>query len=146
MRMRSMVVGLLSALLIVMSARAGEQMNLKYECGINKSESLKVYMVEKEGASGAPEVSIALNHFMFGENEMVRLAHPNIIKYGDVMMISQNFGRSGYFFMRFEENRQIPEEYGDVLGMMDDSRFNPQHSLGYSAGHLSALANCKKVQ
>lgn len=144
MRMRNIVFALLLALPFALSAQASEQKNLSYECAVNKSESLKVYMVEKEGASDMSEVSVAVNHFLYGENEMVRLAHPNIIKYGDVVMISQNFGRSGYFFMRFEENRQIPDDYGDVLGMMDDSRFNPQYSLGLAPGHLSVLANCKK--
>jgi len=139
MRMRNIIF----ALLLAMSAQANEQMSLNYECGINKSESLKVYMVEKDG--NPAEVSVAVKHFLYGENEMVRLDHPQIIKYGDIVMISQNFGRSGYFFMRFEENRQIPDDSGNVLGMMDDNRFNPQFSLGYSAGHLSVLANCKNA-
>ncbi len=131
------------ALLLIFNVQAQEQLNQKYECAINKSEVLKVFEVVKERNV---EISIAIKHFLYGEAEVIRLMHPNIIRYGNVMMVSENYGRSGYFFMRFEENQNLPDSVGDVLGLIDDNRFNPQYSLGYSPGHLSVLADCKKVQ
>jgi hypothetical protein len=134
---------MLLALLLVFNVQAQEQMNQKYECAINKSEVLKVFEVEKERSV---EISIAIKHFLYGEAEVIRLMHPNIIRYGNVMMVSENYGRSGYIFMRFEENQNMPDSVGNVLGLIDDNRFNPQYSLGYSPGHLSVLADCKKVE
>jgi len=134
---------MLMALLLIFNVQAQEQMNQKYECAINKSEVLKVYEVVKERNV---EISIAIKHFLYGEAEVIRLMHPNIIRYGNVMMVSENYGRSGYFFMRFEENQNLPDSVGDVLGLIDDNRFNPQYSLGYNPGHLSVLADCKKVE
>ncbi len=131
------------ALLLIFNVHAQEQMNLKYECAINKSEVLKVFEVIKERNV---EIGIAIKHFLYGEAEVIRLMHPNIIRYGNVMMVSENYGRSGYIFMRFEENQNLPDSVGDVLGLIDDNRFNPQYSLGYSPGHLSVLADCKKVE
>jgi hypothetical protein len=134
---------MLLALLLIFNVQAQEQMNQKYECAINKSEVLKVFEVEKERSV---EISIAIKHFLYGEAEVIRLMHPNIIRYGNVMMVSENYGRSGYIFMRFEENQNMPDSVGNVLGLIDDNRFNPQYSLGYSPGHLSVLADCKKVE
>jgi hypothetical protein len=129
--------------LLSLNGFASENKIQKYNCLMNKSEALKVYMVEDNGAK---QVSVSVDHFLFGENEVVRLHQPSIIEYGDVFMVSENYGRSGYFFMRFENGKKASEvDIGDALGMVDDNRFNADRGFGYSPGQLSFIANCSKV-
>ena len=128
------------ALIFSVSASANESRILKYHCNMNKSEELKVYLVNDS------MIYVAINHFLYGESDVIKLNHPQLIEYGNVMMVSENYGRSGYFFMRFEDGKKASEhDLGDALGMIDDNRFNIPYSLGYESGSLSALANCSKA-
>ncbi|MCK6594954.1 MAG: hypothetical protein L6Q33_07120 [Bacteriovoracaceae bacterium] len=139
------MLSMLAMILLSFNILADNVSELKYDCAINKSEHLKVYEISSE-ENGSREISLAIDHFLYGENEVARLKNPNIIHYGEVMMISEYYGRSGYIFLRFEDNRPSADNgYGDVLGMIDDNRFLPHHNLGYAQGHLSVLANCKRV-
>jgi len=123
------------------TAMAEEKKSLKYSCMINRSETLKIYEIN---TSGHLDISLLMDHFLYGEKELVHLDHPFIVDYGGVYMVTQDFGRSGYFFLRFEDRKNVaPYDIGNSLGRIDDNRFLGQ-ALGYKKGRLSALTNCTK--
>ena len=134
---------LLTVLFFSLTVMAEETKTLKYSCLMDKSDTLNLYEVN---TSGRLEISIQIDNFLTGEAEVARLNHPFIVNYGNVYMVTQNYGRSGYFFIRFEDGKKAaPHDIGNSLGMIDDNRFLG-HSIGYNKGALSALANCSKNQ
>jgi hypothetical protein len=124
------------------NSMAEEKITLKYSCMINRSETLKIYEVNTAGHS---EISLQIDHFLYGEKEVVHLDHPFIVDYGGVYMVTQDYGRSGYFFLRFEEGKKAaPYDLGNIIGRIDDNRFFG-HAFGYKKGRLSGLPNCTRV-
>jgi len=132
----------LVAVLFSLTVMAEETMTLRYSCQMNKSDILNVYEINLPDFR--VDISIQIDNFHFGVKEVVGLINPFIVDYGGVYMITQDFGRSGYFFMRFENGKKAySNDYGNSWGRIDDNRFlgyaNPS---GFKKGALSSLANC----
>jgi len=83
-------------------------------CLVNKSNSLDIYLKSSEGS--IQQVELYTRDFL-GRNKthVVTLVKPQLseIQYGDVTMVQQNFGKSGYVFLRFERKSQT--EYNGLI-------------------------------
>ncbi|MCM2323115.1 MAG: hypothetical protein NDJ90_07610 [Oligoflexia bacterium] len=101
------------AILIVFAALSGPfahaaEPGETYSCLINKSYS---FVVELERENGRVSAAwIREKHFLDKDGELVAtLANPRVIEYGRVLILAQDFGRSGYAFVRLE--RRNDDEY-----------------------------------
>jgi hypothetical protein len=99
-------------------------------CMLNKSNTLEIAI--GTGRLGTDEVTIAEKNFMEREaTPIATLTRPQVIRYGNVIMITQNSGRSGYAFLRFEKG-----DNGEISGWIDINLFlNPSASAA-THGHM----------
>ncbi|MGK5090325.1 hypothetical protein WDW86_22490 [Bdellovibrionota bacterium FG-2] len=104
-----------------------------FSCLINKSNTLTVSFKSIDGA--VQSVELRTKNFM-GENDehVVTLLKPSLqlIEYGNVMMVTQDFGRSGYVFLRFE--RKSATQYD---GLIDVNYF--QNQAFSTGGNLTSM-------
>ena len=100
------VYGVLTGLLVLgagnVFANEPEQV---YSCSLNKTFSLVISLHSEEGAFQS--VVLETKDFLGRvEEHIVTLKRPSmqLIHYGNVLMIAQDFGRSGYVFIRLEKS------------------------------------------
>lgn len=89
---------------------------LTVSCSLNRSISL-VTEIENNGEATS-KVTLTQKHFLWDDKKVVVLDRAQVIQYGNVIMISQNNGRSGYAFLRFETSAD-----GQVDGWIDINLF-----------------------
>lgn len=94
-------------------------------CLINKSNYLHVTLRAEDGALAAAELRTA-DFLGRDDRHILTLSGPalHVTEHGSVLMLSQNFGRSGYVFLRFE--RKSPSQFD---GFVDVSYFPTQGSF-----------------
>jgi len=109
-----------------------------YSCPLNKSFSLVITLQGDE--RGVTQVLLEEKDFLgrlakhVAELKAPRLHH---IDYGNVVMLSQSFGRSGYVFIRIEEAEL------DYRGYLDINLFSRQNV--FNGGTLTPVV-CYKLQ
>lgn len=98
-----------------------------FHCLINKSFSLLI-SYERSG-----QVTLESRDFMNrADGAPITLSRPGmqVIEYGNVTMISQDFGRSGYAFIRIEQNAENQYEgLVDINVFFNQSRMNTGGNL-----------------
>lgn len=103
-------------------------------CSLNKSYSLQIYVQRDE--RGIQSITADVVDFLNRDpGRAAELKRPgmNVIESGNVLIVTQDFGRSGYAFMRFE---QVGE--GKYRGIFDFNLFLAQVKP-FAAGTLSDL-------
>lgn len=116
---------------VVVAAQAGERTKL-YSCLINKSNSINI--VEELGAPEGRRIVLERQNFLDDEGQpFVTLTHATVTTYGNVFMVLQDNGRSGYAFFRVER-----KEDGSYRGLMDVNLFRTAEDINTN-GNLVEL-------
>ncbi|HAR41646.1 MAG TPA: hypothetical protein DCS07_03290 [Bdellovibrionales bacterium] len=130
-QMNLFVIGLV-ALVSVPGIAAGDTTR-RFSCLINKLNTLDIEVKSVDGE--IREVDLQTRIFS-GEREehVVTLSKPmlRVIEYGNVMMVQEDFGRSGYVFLRFEKKSATHYD-----GLIDVSYF--QNRSFNTGGNLISL-------
>ena len=94
-------------------------------CALNKSNSLTATFVSKDGQ--IEQILLQTQDFLGRDvQQIVTLEQPRmqLIHYGRNLLVSQNFGRSGYVFLRFEKTGE-----GKYSGLIDIQFFPARRLL-----------------
>ena|SRR3989338_3302765 len=125
--MKKMIFAFMTITLFSISAFAQVAETPRFACSLNKS--VELWIVERQESGDAP-ISVVLMTKFWNQDaakEVTVLQNPTIVRYGNVYMVLEDNGRSGYAFLRVE----IEEKDGEVTyqGQWDINLFSRNEAI-----------------
>ena len=122
-----MIFAFMAITLFSVSAFAQVAETPRFACSLNKS--VELWIVERQESDDVP-TSVVLKTKFWNQDaakEVTVLQNPTIVQYGNVYMVLENNGRSGYAFLRVERE----EKDGEVTyqGQWDINLFSGNEAI-----------------
>jgi hypothetical protein len=117
-------------------------------CILNKSYTLEIY---KEIAGEEQSLVIENKSFLENIGGGKKIVNLNLkqaykVEYGNVLMYTFDYGRSGYFFMRLEKNIKVSDiDLGNSTFQYDNNIFQQKDQDFFTNGRMKQIANCTYV-